>query len=69
MPELVVAERGQEEARAGEARQLDGSDGATACRLLPGLERVHDLARRRNVVHAHELDPLDVADDRYLHDR
>src|SRR5207248_1479712 len=66
VPELVVAERRQEEALAGEARELDRRDGASARRLLPGLEGMHDLARRGYMVHARELDPFDVADDRYL---
>jgi hypothetical protein len=29
---------------------------------------VHDLARRGNVVDARELDPLDVTDNRDVHD-
>src|SRR5262249_20719475 len=65
--ELVVGERGEEEARAAEVGQLDGRDGPAARWLLPRLERVHDLAGRRRVVDARELDPFDVSDDCELH--
>ena len=67
--ELVAPEGGEEADGAREIRELDGRDGASARRLLPGLEGVHDLARCGDMVHACELDPFDVADDRYLHDR
>ena len=67
MAELVVAERGEEQAVAGEPGQLDGRDGAAASRLLPGVQRVHDLARRRHALDTGELDPLDVPDDRDPH--
>ena len=66
--EVVVGERGEEEAGAGEIRELDGRDGAAAGGLLPCLERVHDLARRGRMLDARELDPLDVPDDRDVHD-
>ena len=61
--ELVVGERREEEARAGEIGELDGRDGTAARGLLPRLERVHDLARRRRMIDARELHPLDVTDD------
>ena len=37
--EVVVAKRGEEEALAGQARELHRGDGSAACRLLPVLER------------------------------
>ena len=54
--ELVVAERGKKQAVPGEAPQLDRCDGTSAAGLLPRLERVHDLARGR-----------DMPDDRDAH--
>jgi hypothetical protein len=62
-PEVVVAERGQEQALAGEPRELDRRYGSAAGRLLPRLARVDDLARSRRVAHAREFDPLDMPDD------
>src|SRR5207248_151671 len=61
---LVVAERGQERARAGELAQLHRRDAAAAGGLLEDLGGMDDLARRRDVRHAKELDPLDVPDHR-----
>ncbi len=66
--ELVVGERGEEEARAGEIRELDGRHRATARGLLPRLAGVDDLARGRQFVDARELDPLDMSDHCDLHD-
>ena len=66
--ELVLGERGEDDARPGEVRELDGGDGATSSRLLPGLECVHDLARLRRMVDAGELHPLDMTDHCDLHD-
>ena len=66
--ELVVGERREQEARAAEVRELDGRDGSAARRLLPRLEGLHDLPGRGHVVDARELDPLDVPDDRDVHD-
>jgi hypothetical protein len=65
--ERVVSERGEEHRLAGEARELDGRHRPSSARLLPALERVHDVARRRDALDTHELDPFDVADDRDLH--
>ena len=65
--EVVVGERGEEKAGAGEIRELDGRDGPAARGLLPRLERVHDLARRGRMLDARELDPLDVSHDRDVH--
>ena len=66
--ELVAAERREERGRARELRQLHRGDGASSCRLLPGLERVDDLARLGRVVDARELHPLDMSDDGEVHD-
>ena len=66
--EVVVGERGEEEAGAGEIRELDRRDGSAARRLRPRLERVHDLPRSGRVLDPGELDPLDVSYDRDLHD-
>ena len=66
-PEVVVGECREEEARAAEVGQLDGSDGPAAGGLLPRLERVHDLPRLGRLVDSRELDPLDVTDDGDLH--
>ena len=65
--ELVVGQGREQEARAADARELHGRYGAAAGRFLPRLERMHDLPRRRDMVDARELDPLDVSDDRNLH--
>jgi hypothetical protein len=61
---LVVAERGQEQAFARELCELDRSDGTSPRRLLPTVERVDDLARGGQTPDRRELDPFDVADDR-----
>ena len=66
--EVIVGERGEEKAGAGEIRELDGRNRAAARGLLPRLERVHDLARRGRMLDARELDPLDVSHDRDVHD-
>src|SRR6476620_6533810 len=61
--QLVIAERGQEETAPSQACELDGSHCPASGGLLPAVERVHDLARRRHALHARELDPFDVTDD------
>ena len=66
--ELVVGEGREEAARAREVGELDGRDRPAAGRLLPGLERVDDLARLGRVVDARELHPLDMSDDGEVHD-
>jgi RNA polymerase sigma factor (sigma-70 family) len=63
LPELVVADCREERAFASEARELNRRYGATPGRFCPDLVRVDDLAACRDVVDAHELDPLDVTDD------
>ena len=65
--EVVVGERGEEVARAGEVRELHGGDRAAARGLLPRLARVDDLARPTAAVDARELDPLDMSDNGKLH--
>ena len=65
--EFVIGERREEEARTRQVRELNGRDGSATRRLLPRLERMHDLARRGHVLDPGELDPLDVTDDRDLH--
>lgn len=65
--ELVAAEGREERRPTGEAGELDGRDGAAARGLGPGLPRVHDLTRARNALHAGELDPLHMPDDRDAH--
>jgi hypothetical protein len=67
MAGVVIAERGQEHALAGQPRELNGSNRAATADLLPGLERVHDLARLRDALDPGELDPFDVADDCHPH--
>ena len=62
--ELVVADRCEEGCSAGQARELNGRHRAAARRLLEAVMGVHDLAGRGHVVAAHELDPLDVSDNR-----
>jgi hypothetical protein len=61
--EVVIGKRGEELALTGQLRELHGGDGTAAADLLPELARMDDLARARDVRHARELDPLDVADD------
>jgi hypothetical protein len=65
--ELVVAERREEMDAAVEVRELDRGDRPAAGRLVPALERVHDLARPGHLLDADELHPLDVADDSEVH--
>ena len=61
-PGFVLAERRDEQRIAGQARELHGSDGAAAGRLLEGVLSVDHLAGLRHVLDARELHPLDVAD-------
>jgi hypothetical protein len=65
--QVVVAHRGEERARTGQFRELHGRDRAAAAGQLPGLLGMHDLAGVRDVVHAHEPHPLEVADHRDVH--
>ena len=67
--ELVVAQRGEQVRFGAPSRELDRCDAPT-----PGGDReerasVDDLAGTRHVIHAQELDPFDVADDRDAHAR
>jgi hypothetical protein len=63
MPELVVAEGGQEQALARQPGELNRRDGSASRRLLPGVARVDDLARGRHPLDSGELDPLHMPDD------
>src|SRR5262249_56955898 len=67
MAELVVPQRGEEQATPGEPGELHGGHGAAAPRLLPRIEGVHDLARFGHALDVRELDPFDVPDDRDVH--
>src|SRR4029434_10925355 len=60
---LVVAERREEGTRPRQTRELHGRDRAAAAGLLPGVGRVHDVARGRDELDVAELDPLRVPDD------
>ena len=61
--QLVVAQSRQEEALAGELRELDRGHRSPAPRLLPSPARVHDLSGRGQPLDPSELDPFDVPDD------
>ena len=63
MSQGVVAECGEEQALARQPRELHRRDGTAPSGFLPGLERVHDLTRRRDALDPCELDPLHVPDD------
>jgi crotonobetainyl-CoA:carnitine CoA-transferase CaiB-like acyl-CoA transferase len=63
MPELVVGQRGEEQAVAREPGQLDGCHGAAAPWFRPGVEGVDDLTGGRHALDSGELDPLDMPDD------
>jgi hypothetical protein len=65
--QVVIAERREEPGVTRELAQLDGGDGASAPRFLPGIAGVEDLSGGRKVVHLGELDPLDVTDHRDPH--
>ena len=67
VPELVVAERGEELAAAGEPRDLARDHRAAAGRLATTPRRVDDLPGCGQLGHARELDPLDVSDDGASH--
>jgi hypothetical protein len=67
--ELVVAERGEEGAIAGEPGQLHGSDRAAASGFLPRFAGVDDVAGGGHARDADELDPLDMSDDGDAHAR
>ena len=62
LTQLIVAERREQVARPGELRELHGGDGATACRFIPRLGRVHDLAGSGHAIHEPERDPLHMTD-------
>ena len=68
MAELVVSERGEEVAAAGELHQLRRDDCSATGRLRPDLVAgaICPAAGRRG--HPGELDPLDMTDDGASHD-
>jgi len=61
--ELVVAERRQERALAGERGQHTSGDRPATGGLRPGLLRVSDVAGGRKPLDADEIDPFHVPDD------
>ena len=61
--EVVVAERRVERRLRTQTQELTGGNGASARRLRPALEGRHDLPGLGHALDAHEVDPLDVADD------
>jgi hypothetical protein len=63
----VVSEGGEEQAIARKPSDLYRGDRSTARRLLPGIDRLDDLARRGNMINRREPGPLDVADDGESH--
>jgi hypothetical protein len=65
--ELVVAERRQEDAVAGEPGELNGRHRPSPGRLGEEVARVDDLTGARNPLDASEVGPLDVPDDRDPH--
>ena len=67
MPEVVIAERGEKQALARQARKLHGRDGPSASRFLPVLQRVNDCAALGHGLHPREFGPLHVPDDCYPH--
>jgi len=60
---IVLGQRSQEQTVAGQPGELRGRDGAPASRLLPAFARAHNVARRWNVIDAHEFNPVHMPDD------
>jgi hypothetical protein len=60
-PVLVIAKRRHEYSFPGQSGKLHRRDGSSSGRLSDWVLCVHDLTGARNVVHAREGDPLDVA--------
>ena len=65
--DLVVAERGEEVAGAGQAGELLGGNAPAPARLLPRVRGLRDVAGERHARDAQELDPLGVAHDGDAH--
>ena len=61
--EVVIAQGGEEEALAGQACELHRGDGSAACRLLPALGGLNDLAGFWDPLDPRELGPFHVPDD------
>ena len=63
--EVVVAQRGQERAVAGELDELDGGDPSPTARLLPAARRRATISPAAGMCGTRaNVDPLDVPDDR-----
>src|SRR5436305_2035609 len=60
--DVVVAERGVEDALARQPCELNGRHGTAARGLDESVRRLHDLAGARHALDANELSPLEVAD-------
>ncbi len=69
MPDLVVAEGGEESGFPRQLAQLDGGNSTPTRRLLERLGRVHDLACPRHVRHLGKLAPLAMPHHRNTHRR
>ena len=67
--ERIGADGGKEHAGAGDPRELHGGHAATAGRGVEMLVRMHDRARRGQLMDGCERDPLDMADDGEAHGR
>ena len=67
LADVVVADRREQVARAGELRELHGGHGAPAGGLVPRLGRVHDLAGPGHPVDQPERDPFHVSHHRHAH--
>jgi len=65
LAERVPAQSGEERGLAGQARQLHCGNAPTSGRLLEGVVRMNHLTRTRDVGHARELHPLDMAHHRH----
>src|SRR5207302_845051 len=66
---LIASEGREQGRRAGQFGELHGRDRPGTARLLPGLERVDDLAGTRHPLDTGKLHPLDVSDHRDPHRR
>jgi RNA polymerase sigma factor (sigma-70 family) len=62
MSDLVIPDRREQLAAAGEERELSGDDRSAAGWFRPDLGRVDDLPRRGPAGDPRELDPFDVPD-------
>ena len=67
LPQLVVAECGEEHRFGTETGELDRGRPSASADLLPIVDGVRDLAPRRHALDAAEPDPFDVSDDGDAH--